>query len=85
MPLAIPNYDFGILITLNIALTLTGITIAVIGVWAILRHITREHNDTREIVRDVAQMQREVAFMIRRQYGDIDQDLQEIKQLLGGQ
>jgi len=30
-------------------------------------------------------MHREVAFMIRRQYGDIDRDLQEIKELLGGQ
>lgn len=85
MPQAIPNYDLGILITLNIALTIIGITIAAIGVWAILRHVTRENNDTREIVRDVAQMQREVAFMIRRQYGDIDRDLQEIKDALGGQ
>ena len=84
MPPAIPNYDLGILITLNIALTLIGITIAAIGAWSILRHVTREHNDTREIVRDVARMQREVAFMIRRQYGDIDRDLQEIKEMLGG-
>jgi hypothetical protein len=29
-------------------------------------------------------MTREVAFMIRRQYGDIDRDLQEIKELWGG-
>ena len=84
MPPAIPNYDLGILITLNIALTLIGITIAAIGAWSILRHVTLEHSDTREIVRDVAQMQREVAFMIRRQYGDIDRDLQEIKEMLGG-
>ncbi len=69
-----PNYDLGILITLNIALTLIGITIAVIGVWAIIR-----------VVQNVGTMTQEVAFMIRRQYGDIDRDLQEIKELLGGQ
>ena len=85
MPPAIPNYDLGLLITLNVALTMIAITIAVIGVWTILRHVTRENNNTREIVRDVATMQREVAFMIRRQYGDIDRDLQEIKELLGEQ
>jgi len=80
-----PNYDLGILITLNIALTLIGFFVAVIGVWSILRHVSRENNDTREAVRDVAQMQREVAFMIRRQYADIDRDLQDIKELLGGE
>lgn len=69
-----PNYDLGLLITLNIALTLIGITIAVIGIWAIVR-----------VVQNVGTMTKEVAFMIRRQYGDIDRDLQEIKELLGGQ
>jgi len=33
----------------------------------------------------IAGMTREVAFMIRRQSGDIDRDLQEIKELLGEQ
>ena len=78
MPPAIPNYDLGILITLNIALTLIGITIAVIGVWAIMREL-------RTSTREITQITREVAFMIRRQYGDIDRDLQEIKEILGGQ
>ena len=73
-----PNYDLGLLITLNITLTLIGLSLAVIGVWAIMREL---RNSTREL----SQMQREVAFMIRRQYGDIDRDLQEIKELLGGQ
>jgi hypothetical protein len=79
-----PSYDLGLLITLNIVLTLAGITLAVIGVWSMIRHVTREHDDTRQTVREVAEIQREVAFMIRRQYGDIDRDLQEIKDLLGG-
>ena len=45
------------------------------------------HNarDLSHDVQEIAQMHREVAFMIRRQYGDIDRDLQEIKELLGGQ
>ena len=78
MPPAVPNYDLGLLITLNIALTLMGLSIAVIGVWAIMREL-------RQSTREITQISREVAFMIRRQYGDIDQDLQEIKELLGGQ
>lgn len=78
MPSVIPNYDLGLLITLNISLTLIGITIAVIGVWAIMREL-------RTSTREITQITREVAFMIRRQYGDIDRDLQEIKELLGGQ
>jgi len=78
MPPAIPNYDLGLLITLNIALTLIGLSIAVIGVWAIMREL-------RQSTREITTMTREVAFMIRRQYGDIDRDLQEIKELLGGQ
>jgi hypothetical protein len=69
-----PNYDLGILITLNLLLTLIGITLAVVGIWAIVR-----------VVQRVGTMTQEVAFMIRRQYGDIDRDLQEIKELLGGQ
>ena len=73
-----PNYDLGILLTLNIGLTMTGLLIAVIGVWAIMREL-------RQSTREITTMSREVAFMMRRQYGDIDRDLQEIKELLGGQ
>lgn len=78
MPPAMPNYDLGLMITLNIVLTMIGITIAVIGVWAIMREL---HQSTREL----SSITREVAFMIRRQYGDIDRDIQEIKEMLGGQ
>lgn len=79
-----PAYDLGCLMTLNIGMTLSGLIITAMSCWAIIRHVTREQSGTREIVREVAQMQREVAFMIRRQYGDIDRDLQEIKEMLGG-
>ena len=78
MPPAIPHYDPGILITLNLFLTLIGLSLAVIGVWAMMREL-------RQSSRELTTMTREVAFMIRRQYGDIDRDLQEIKALLGGQ
>ena len=80
-----PNYDLGLLISLDIGLAMIGIVATGLFAWTIIRHVSREQSDTREIVREVAQMQREVAFMIRRQYGDIDRDLQEIKELLGGQ
>ena len=78
MPQPIPNYDLGLLITLDIGLALIGLLISVIGVWAIMREL-------RQSTREITTMTREVAFMIRRQYGDIDRDLQEIKELLGGQ
>ena len=78
MPPAIPNYDLGLLIALCIGLVLIGLLVAVFGIWMIMRQSAQS-------TREISQIQREVAFMIRRQYGDIDRDLQEIKELLGGQ
>ena len=72
-----PHYDLGILITFNLGLTFTGILLAFACAWAIIRQSIRSTHE-------IATIQREVAFMIRRQYGDIDRDLQEIKELLGG-
>ena len=84
-----PTYDLGLLITLNIALTIAGILAATIGLITMSLMLGRQlgelSQETREGMREIAQMSREVAFMIRRQYGDIDRDLQEIKDLLGGQ
>jgi len=79
-----PEHDLGLLMTLNIGMTLSGILAAAICTWVITRHVTRATAGIDQSVREVAQIQREVAFMIRRQYGDIDRDLQEIKDLLGG-
>jgi len=83
-----PNYGLGLLITLNITLTLAGILLCFACAWAVIQlssRSTRELSDSiREGIREIAQIQREVAFMIRRQYGDIDRDLQEIKEMLGG-
>ena len=85
-----PEHEFARLMTLNIGITLSVILAVMIGTWAIIRTVTRSSGDiasvlrdTANAVRDVATMQREVSFMIRRQYGDIDRDLQEIKELLG--
>jgi hypothetical protein len=72
-----PNYDLGLLITLDIGLALIGLIFSGLIYLSITRHLTRATTE-------IAEMHREVAFMIRRQYGDIDRDLQEIKELLGG-
>ncbi len=81
--------DLANLMTFNIGLMLAGILLCFACAWAIIRHSI---NATRELsqeigngMRGLTEIQREVAFMIRRQYGDIDRDLQEIKELLGGQ
>ena len=78
MPPAILNYDLGLLITIDISLALIGLLFAGGIYLSITRHLTRATTE-------ISAMHREVAFMIRRQYGDIDRDLQEIKELLGGQ
>jgi hypothetical protein len=80
-----PEHALSLLVTLNSGLTMIGIVGTIIGVWAITRHLSLATRDISQEVREVAMMQREVAFMIRRQYPDIDRDLREIKDLLGGQ
>ena len=85
MPPAVPNYDLGMLITLDIGLAIFGLLLTFVGIWVILWQAQRNTRESTQQTREIAQITREVAFMIRRQYGDIDQDLQEIKELLGGQ
>ena len=74
MPPTIPNYDLGILITLNIALVLIGLIVGCIAVAMILRQGTQ-----------VAQIAERIDIRLRRQFGDIDRDVQDIKELLRGQ
>ena len=74
MPPAIPNYDLGLLMTLNISLVLIGFLVGCVAVWMMLRQGTQ-----------VAQIAERIDIRLRRQYGDIDRDLQDIKELLGGQ
>ena len=80
-----PEHDLSLLVVLAIAMILVGIFTTVIFAWIIVRQAGHNARDLSHDVQEVAQMHREVAFMIRRQYGDIDRDLQEIKELLGGQ
>ena len=70
--------ELATLTVFGIGLTFVGILLCFACAWAIIRQSTRSTTE-------IAQITREVAFMIRRQYGDIDRDLQEIKELLGGQ
>ena len=69
-----PNYDLGILITLNIFLTLIGLLVAMVSVWGIMRQNIRSQ--------EIAER---IDLRLRRQYGDIDRELREIKEMLGGQ
>jgi hypothetical protein len=80
-----PNYDLGLLITLNIGLTIIGMLGAAAGLITMSIMLGRQLREMHATGERIAGMTREVAFMIRRQYGDIDRDLQEIKELLGGQ
>ena len=80
-----PQHDLATLMTFNSALTFAGILMAMICVWVVVRQAAHNARDLSQDVREIAQMHCEVAFMIRRQYGDIDRDLQEIKEMLGGQ
>lgn len=74
-----PNYDLGILITLNIGLVLIGFFVGVIAVWMILK----QGNHTAEIAERVAGIAERLDARLRRQYADIDRDLQDIKDALG--
>jgi hypothetical protein len=77
-----PNYDLGLLITLNIGLTLTGILAAMIGVWTILRQANANTTYLAEIVERtsrsnerVAEIAERIDARLRRQFPDIDNDL----------
>jgi len=64
-----PNSDLGILITLNICLTLIGFLVGYVAVWAILR----QGNQTALITERVAGTAERLVARLRRQYADIDQ------------
>jgi len=80
-----PQYDIAMLITLDIGFAILGLLLTFAGIWAIIWQLQRNARESREGMREISQITREVTFMIRRQYGDIDRDLQEIKDLLEGQ
>ncbi len=66
-----PNYDLGILITLNI------LTVAFFG-WLSVK----QGNETARIADHVAGIAERLDARLRRQYADIDLELQEIRRQL---
>jgi hypothetical protein len=73
-----PNYDLGILLTLNIGLTMTGILAAMIGVWVIVRqniHLAGIAERISASTERVAEIAERIDVRLRRQYPDVDNDL----------
>jgi len=62
------NSGLGILITLDIALALLGLLVAVIGLWIIVRQAAANTNH-------IAQIAERIDARLRRQYPAIDKDL----------
>jgi len=75
---AVPNYDLGILITIDIGIGLLAVLTMFIGVWGIMRQNLR----SQEIAERVAGIAERLDARLRRQYADIDRDLQDIKERL---
>jgi hypothetical protein len=71
--MTIPNYDLGILITLNVSLTMIGLLIAVIGIWAIMRQNIR----SQEIMLEVARISQRIDARLRRDFPDIGGELRD--------
>ena len=76
-----PNYDLGILITLDIGLAMMTVLGMMAGFWFMLREM-REIAASTERVAGIAER---LDARLRRQYADIDRELQDIKEILGGQ
>ena len=73
-----PNYDLGILITLNICIGLITVLGMMAGLWFMSR-------DMRAIVASnehIAGIAERLDARLRRQYADIDRELQDIKERL---
>ena len=75
MPAPILNYDLGMLITLNILLTLIGIAIAVVGIWAILKQANANTTYLADSTRRVAEIAERIDARLRRDFPDIGGDL----------
>jgi hypothetical protein len=78
MPPAIPNYDLGILITIDISLALIGLLGMMAGFWFMSRDM-RAITASSERVAGIAER---LDARLRRQYADIDLELQDIKNAL---
>jgi hypothetical protein len=69
------NYDLGMLITLNILLTLIGIAIAVVGIWAILKQANANTTYLADSTRRVAEIAERIDARLRRDFPDIGGDI----------
>ena len=67
-----PNYDLGILITVDISIGLLTVLTMIIGIWGVMKQNLRSQ--------EIAER---IDLRLRRQYADIDRDLQDIKNALG--
>ena len=82
MPPAIPNYDLGILITFNIAITVLSIFVAVVGLIILVRQANANatylaemaERSTRSSER-VAEIAERIDARFRRQFPDIGEEL----------
>ncbi len=74
-----PNYDLGILITIDICLALMGLLGMMAGFWFMSRDM-RAITAASERVAGIAER---LDVRLRRQYADIDRELQDIKERLG--
>ena len=80
MPPAIPNYDLGILITINICIGL----ITALGMMAGLWFMSRDMRAITASSERVAGIAERLDARLRRQYVDIDRELQNINERLEG-
>jgi len=74
----IPNYDLGILITIDICLALMGLLGMMAGFWFMSRDM-RAITASSERVAGIAER---LDARLRRQYADIDRELQDIRDAL---
>ena len=75
MPPAIPNYDLGLLITLNISLTLIGILAAAIGLVTMSLMLGKQLREIQATGERVAIICERIDARLRRDFPDIGRDL----------
>jgi len=78
VPPAIPNDDLGLLITLSICITLVVLLATAMFTWMIMRQNLR----SQEISERVAGIAERLDVRLRRQYADIDRELQDSRDAL---
>ena len=64
MPPSIPNYNLGLLITLDIGLALLGLILTFVGVWAILHEMS-----------NIARIAERIDTRLRRDFPNIGEEL----------